>query len=123
MRLIGIVIDFYFTQRTHWFWVVTFTNSSNATLPSPVGNNSSVLDPRYTNLTSLDPAYTNPIYPDLGSTISTSLDLPGAKNRSNTSYSFQELMEKVSAYLVEGIQGVLIAMPELDVDSPGRQER
>lgn len=98
-----------------------------------MGNNSSVLDPRYTNLTSLDPAYTsltthnpeftNPIYPDLGSTISTSLDLPGAKNRSNTSYSFQELMEKVSAYLVEGIQGVLIAMPELDVDSPGRQER
>lgn len=117
---------FFFTQRTHWFWVITSSTSSKTGFPLPGDNSSSQLDPRHTKLTSLDPGNTNvtsldPEFTNL--TILTSLDLPGGENTSKASYTFQKLMEKVSGFLVEGIRGVLIFMPELDLDASARQER
>ncbi|XP_069989738.1 uncharacterized protein [Penaeus vannamei] len=112
-------------QRTHWFWVITSSSSSKTGFPLPGDNKSSQLDPKHKNLTSLHPANTNvtsldPEFTNL--TILTSLDLPGGENTSKASYTFQKLMEKVSGFLVEGIRGVLIFMPELDLDASSRQE-
>lgn len=114
--------------------VATTPDTPNMTTYPPPGDNSyspldaksvesTSLDPESTNSTSLNSESTNLTFVDPESKILTSNDFPGGKNITKTSRTFQELMEKVSGYLVEGIQGVLIVMPELDVGSPGRQGR